>query len=191
MRPFYLHGRPADHHLSKTSPLIRKKDKQTWTSALGHDWMFNAVDVQITKCFFLEGTRATRSCVSTMLCFGVDAVKQKGWTATKKDEKKPNSFFFLFSNLYIECNVRSYQYSTFVSVFHLWVPSGVRGGDANVGCCRFIFYLNIKLIHRSAIFNLAGGKVADVQTFIFLCWVMTVSYWSCYVTLCEDAVQPL
>lgn len=145
--------------------------------------MFNTIDVQITKCFFLEGTTATRSCVSTMLCFSVDAVQQKGWTATKKDKKNPNSFFFLFSNLYIKCNVRSYQYSTFVSVFHLWVPSGVRGGDANVGCCRFIFYLNIKLIHRSAIFNLAGGKVADVQTFIFLCWVMTVSYWSCYVTL--------
>lgn len=82
--------------LLKTSIYFIQKDKQTSTSALGHDWMFNAVDVRTTRCLD-EGNKATWSCVFTMLCVGGDAVV-KGCSEcieriTKK--KKENSFFFL------------------------------------------------------------------------------------------------
>lgn len=95
-------------------------DKQTSTSALGHDWMFHAV-VQVTRC--LRWEQATWSCVFTMRYTSVGMLlKRMKWVyrmLKKKEKKKPfSSFwwsFFLFSNLYINCNVRSCQYSTFVS----------------------------------------------------------------------------
>lgn len=84
----------------------------------------------------------------------------KGWTVcldciTK--QKKRQQFLlsggvsFLFSNLYINCNMRSYQYSTFVSVFHLWVSNRVSGGDANIGCCCLFFtwILNLFIAHSA------------------------------------------
>lgn len=63
-----------------------------------------------------------------MLCVGVDAVNKRVnclFRLHYRKKKKRQQFLlsggvsFLFSNLYINCNVRSYQYSTFVSVFHL------------------------------------------------------------------------
>ena len=73
--PLYLHCRPADRpfppvkkHPSYLIKNNNNKKGQTSTSALGHDWMFNAVDVQITQDVY-EGTK------SYLLC-SVSAVKK-------------------------------------------------------------------------------------------------------------------
>lgn len=54
--------------------------------------------------------------------------------------------------------------------------SGVGGGDANIGCRRlfstWIWNSSIAVPFLTS----AGGKVADVQTFIFLCSVKSVSH---------------
>lgn len=149
--------------------LLYSVSKQT-TSALGHDWMLDDVDVRTTQCFKKKGEQTTWSCVFTMLCDSGDVVKKgelsvQNALQEKKEKKKKtaSSFqwsFFLSSDLYIKCNVRSCQYSYICqfSVCHLWLSISVSGGDAKIGCfwfqsCLFFTWILILIITHSAIWT--------------------------------------
>lgn len=110
--------------LSKTFILPYQKKKKGQTNI--NKCIRTRLNVQCRRCpnhkMFSEGTKATWSCVFTMLCIGGDAVVKGELSVKNALEKKKRktvcSFWwisFLFSNLYINCNVRSCQYSTFVS----------------------------------------------------------------------------
>lgn len=142
------------------------------------------------------------SCVFSML----SAVKKKGWglkwvyrlITKKRKEFLLSDGVFLLSNLYINCNVRSCQYSTFVSVFHQCFHSlgGGKGVVPRVDVLQFFyffllyFYLKINFIHHPQChFNLIQAK-----------WLCTGIYFSTLghnyivliaVTVFVDAVQLL
>lgn len=149
------------------------------------------------KVFLLREKRATWSRVSAVLCFGVDALKQIIELLQKTKNKQTVSSFCSL-NLYIKCNVRSYQYSTCQCV------SPVSFQRSPWRWCQhwmssFVFYLNMKFFHRSAIFNFSRGQSGRCTNIYFSMFSQVcITYRSCYVTyfflfcsFCEDAVQPL
>lgn len=112
-------------------------------------------------------------------------------------------FLFLFSNLYIKCNVRSCQYSTFVSKcvspvsFHQrqwrwWCQDRIVLLFLTFRLFILFFFTSTwtSFITRSAIFNSIWAKWLCLnkkrKVFIFLCSVTALSVWlwSLYFFFC-------
>lgn len=147
------------------------------------------------KSFSFEGKKSNlESCICRAL-FRCGCSQTNHWIATK-NKQTISSFCSL--NLYIKCNVRSYQYSTCQCV------SPVSFQRSPWRWCQhwmssFVFYLNMKFFHRSAIFNFSRGQSGRCTNIYFSMFSQVcITYRSCYVTyfflfcsFCEDAVQPL
>lgn len=133
--------------------------------------------------FLLREKRAAWSRVSAVLCFGVDALKQISELRQKKKTQQQPISSFCSLNLYIKCNVRSYQYSTCQCV------SPVSSQRSPWRWCQhwmssFVFYLNMKFFHRSAIFNFSRGQNGRCTNIYFSMFSpVCIAYRSCFVIL--------
>lgn len=133
------------------------------------------------KSFSFEGKKSNlESCICRAL-FRCGCSQTNHWIATKTKNKQTISSFCSL-NLYIKCNVRSYQYSTCQCV------SPVSFQRSPWRWCQhwmssFVFYLNMKFFHRSAIFNFSRGQSGRCTNIYFSMYSQVcITYRSCYVT---------
>lgn len=133
------------------------------------------------EIFFFFWGKKEQPGVVYLLCSVLCGCSQTNrWIATKKNKKTISSFCSL--SLYIKCNVRSYQYSTCQCV------SPVSSQRSLWRWCQhwmssFVFYLNMKFFHRSAIFNFSRGQSGRCTNIYFSMFSQVcITYRSCYVT---------
>lgn len=130
--------------------------------------MFDAVDVRIARCLRRELKRPGVVCSLCSVDVGLQR-REKRVKPSVQNALKKRQPILLSVLLYINCNVRSCQYSAFVG--QCVSPVRFHQRDAKVGCFQFFFsfsYWNIHFIRHSQCHFNFGAKRPRTNHYIIL-----------------------